>query len=133
MRAYGQRDPLVEYRVEAHTLFGEMMNAFKGDVASHVFRSALSLQAFEKFLSSLWQAGTFNNPEEALTASTLGSAAVSAAGQAVATAGTSVSSAGQAVTEALKSVPVRRQAPRVKPNDPCPCGSGKKYKKCCGA
>jgi preprotein translocase subunit SecA len=53
LRAYGQRDPLVEYKAEAFTMFEEMMTSVKSEIASNVFRSASSLAAFENFLKAL--------------------------------------------------------------------------------
>ncbi len=130
LRAYGQKDPLVEYRVESHTLFAEMMRAFHGDVASHLFRYATRAEAHEQFMANLWKMGKFSNPEEALSGSmstTDPSAPAPKSGAA------SSGGASDAVKDAIKAMPVRREGPRVKPNDPCPCQSGKKYKKCCGA
>ena len=40
---------------------------------------------------------------------------------------------GERLRPRVKQQPIRRSGPEVKPNDPCPCGSGKKFKKCCGA
>ena len=109
------------------------MRAFKADVTSHVFRSALSLGAFEKFLAGLWKSGQFNNPEETLATSSLaGLAPAAPRPPAPESEGRVGGGAGEAVSQAIKAAPFRREGRRVKPNDPCPCGSGKKFKKCCG-
>ncbi len=125
LRAYGQRDPLVEYKREAYDLFAQLMDRIKMDVASRMFRFATSMNAFETFLASL--------PRQAVhrEASALGEAR----GQAAVSATGSNAAAGQAFDNAVKSpvAPVRRDEPKVGRNDPCPCGSGKKFKKCCGA
>ncbi|MBU0678517.1 MAG: preprotein translocase subunit SecA, partial [Verrucomicrobia bacterium] len=55
LRAYGQRDPLVEYKHEAYEMFSTLMDQIKGDIATRMFRSATSVEAFESFLSSLPQ------------------------------------------------------------------------------
>ena len=55
LRAYGQRDPLVEYKAEAFGMFEEMMDNVKNEIASNVFRCASSLAAFENFLRALPQ------------------------------------------------------------------------------
>lgn len=127
LRAYGQRDPVVEYKREAFDLFGQLMDRIKGEVANRMFRFATSMDAFETFLSAL--------PRRAVHTE------VSAMGQARGAASsassdtTSSSAADQTFDTAVKGppAPVRRDEPKVGRNDPCPCGSGKKYKKCCGA
>ena len=120
LRAYGQRDPLVEYKAEAFDMFDEMMSSVKGEIAANVFRSASSLAAFENFLRAL--------PTQ-LSAPDLssGSAFTSGAKQLASSGGDVVE---QAIEDATK--PVKRDTPKVGRNEPCPCGSGKKYKNCCG-
>jgi preprotein translocase subunit SecA len=125
LRAYGQRDPLIEYKAEAFKLFDDLMVNIKTEICHNIFRSASSLYAFEQFLRSV--------PQQTEHASTT---AFGGAGGTTATA----SSGGQSrptdlVSEAAEAVakarPVR-VGPKVGRNDPCPCGSGKKYKQCCG-
>jgi preprotein translocase subunit SecA len=120
LRAYGQRDPLVEYKAEAFEMFDEMMSSVKGEIAGNVFRSASSLAAFENFLRAL--------PTQ-LSAPDLssGSAFTSGTAQTAASGGDIVD---KAIEDATK--PIKRDAPKVGRNEPCPCGSGKKYKNCCG-
>ena len=123
LRAYGQRDPLVEYKREAYGMFTDLMDNIKTEIASRMFRSASSPESFESFLSSLPQ--TLVHDE----VSVFGPGAT-AAPQRPAQAGPGPSDpVGQAIRAAT---PVRRDTPKVGRNDPCPCGSGKKYKKCCG-
>ncbi|MFM8878351.1 MAG: preprotein translocase subunit SecA [Verrucomicrobiota bacterium] len=116
LRAYGQRDPLIEYKAEAFKLFDALMVNIKSEICHNIFRSASSLMAFEQFLHNLPQttihetAAPFQDP-------------ASAGGS-----GDVVSEANEALS---KAQPVRA-VPRVGRNDLCPCGSGKKYKKCCG-
>ena len=120
LRAYGQRDPLIEYKSEAFKLFDELMVSIKSEICHNIFRSASSMMAFENFLKSMpqrtvhGQAPAFGAQPEAgpQKASDL------------------VSEANEAVAKA-KAQPVRT-GPKVGRNDPCPCGSGKKYKQCCG-
>ena len=116
LRAYGQRDPLIEYKSEAFKLFDALMVNIKSEICHNIFRSASSLMAFEQFLHNLPQttvhetAAQFQDPA-------------------------SLAESSNVVTEAnevlAKAQPVRA-VPRVGRNDVCPCGSGKKYKKCCG-
>jgi len=123
LRAHGQRDPLIEYKAEAFKMFDELMVNIKTEICHNIFRSASSMMAFENFLRS--------NPQKTThqSASAFGgqsAAAVAAAQQKQAS--DLVSEAADAVE---KASPVRT-GPKVGRNDPCPCGSGKKYKHCCG-
>jgi preprotein translocase subunit SecA len=122
LRAYGQRDPLIEYKAEAFKMFEELMVNIKTEICHNIFRSASSLLAFENFLRNL--------PQRTVHQET------SAFGQTQSTANASKPGGGaDMVSEAAaameKAKPVR-SGPKVGRNDPCPCGSGKKYKHCCG-
>src|SRR2546422_7870371 len=98
-----------------------MMDNVKSEIASNVFRSASSLAAFENFLRAL--PIQFSAPE--LNSGT----AFSQPGQAAAPA----QSKSDVVSEAIEAAaPIKRDTPKVGRNEPCPCGSGKKYKNCCG-
>ena len=55
MRAYGQRDPLIEYKNEAFKIFDELMVNIKSEICHNIFRSASSLMAFEQFFQNLPQ------------------------------------------------------------------------------
>jgi preprotein translocase subunit SecA len=121
LRAYGQRDPLIEYKGEAFKMFEELMVSIKSEICRNIFLSASSLMAFENFLRKL--------PQKTLHQET------SAFGDQTATNATSQQGGGDMVKEASeamsKAKPVKT-GPKVGRNDPCPCGSGKKYKQCCG-
>ena len=120
LRAYGQRDPLIEYKAEAFREFEDLMVRIKSEICHNIFRSASSMMAFEKFLT--------NMPKRTVHQS-------SAAFGGTSTASTGDTSASDVVSEAnealAKAKPVRA-GPKVGRNDPCTCGSGKKYKHCCG-
>ncbi len=124
LRAYGQRDPLVEYKAEAFTMFEEMMDSVKNEIASNVFRSASSLAAFENFLRAL--------PIQFSAPDLNSGSAFSQPGQAQQTSPARGGS--DVVDQAIKDAgtPIKRDVPKVGRNEPCPCGSGKKYKNCCG-
>ncbi len=124
LRAYGQRDPLVEYKREAFDMFGTLMTDIREEACSQMFRSSTSAEAFNRFMSALPQ--TLVHDE----VSALG-AARAASGQQPGILPDGSGSSGGIIPE--KGEPVRRDTPKVGRNDPCPCGSGKKYKKCCGA
>ncbi len=122
LRAHGQRDPLLEYKAEAFKIFDELMTNVKTEICHNVFRSASSLLAFENFLR--------NAPQQTLhtTTSAFSSPTADASGK---KASDVVSEAANAAEAQAKAKPVRT-GPKVGRNDPCPCGSGKKYKSCCG-
>jgi preprotein translocase subunit SecA len=126
LRAHGQRDPLLEYKAEAFKIFDELMVNVKSEICRNVFRSASSLLAFENFLRAA--------PQQTLhtTASAFGgTTTASTGGSAPKKASDVVSEAAAAAEAQVKAKPVRT-GPKVGRNDPCPCGSGKKYKNCCG-
>jgi len=113
---YEQKDPKVVYKIEGSKMFEEMMNAIKDDVTTLVFRMTVRREEAEQGPRSHFEGG----------GETRDFAPVSAVRQQMA-AGIEAS---QAADE--KPKPIRAQA-KVGRNEPCPCGSGKKYKKCCGA
>ena len=121
LRGYGQKDPLSEYKSEAFRAFEEMMGAMRSEVCSGMFRAATNLAAFENMLSTLSKSAKSTGPDS-------GGAAGFDRFSVPSTPAPQVdeSSAPKVAT------PVVREAPKVGRNDPCPCGSGKKYKKCCG-
>ena len=126
LRGYGQRDPLIEYKAEAYKIFDELMVNIKTEICHNIFRSASSLMAFENFLR--------NVPQQTMHQSTSAFGGGAAAGPSKA-GGSKPGAASDIVSEAAAAVekarPVR-SGPKVGRNDPCPCGSGKKYKHCCG-
>jgi len=127
LRAYGQRDPIVEYKREAYNLFMDLMDRIYEEIANAMFRSATSAGAMEEFFQSL-SGMQVHHEASALAAA----AAQAAALQQQAPVG--APPPGMAAPQASKpAAPVRRDTPKVGRNDPCPCGSGRKYKKCCGS
>jgi preprotein translocase subunit SecA len=121
LRSYGQKDPLVEYKGEAYHFFEELMTNVRLQICTGLFRSASNLSSFENMLSILARSARTQGPETAQAAAppTNGSAAPAPA-------------APQREVQ-LPKVTIRRDTPKVGRNDPCPCGSGKKYKHCHGA
>jgi preprotein translocase subunit SecA len=127
LRAYGQRDPLIEYKVEAKKMFDDMMVNIKTEICHNIFRSASSLGAFQRFLQNMPQR-TVHVSTSAFGGSTTTATATPAGGAPAQRSTDVVDEAMEAVT---KAKPVR-MGPKVGRNEPCPCGSGKKYKQCCG-
>lgn len=104
LRAYGQKDPLIEYKKEAYDLFNKMMFEIQGDTVKHLFRTKFGVQIMnmqddEVIETDLARAAEEFHPSEE-------------------------------VEDSIRH-PERRDN-KIGRNDPCPCGSGKKYKQCCG-
>jgi preprotein translocase subunit SecA len=137
LRSYGQKDPLSEYKSEAFRFFEELMNNVRLQICTSLFRSATNREAFENLFAILARSARLQGPDNAPTA--LGAARQSSAAPvdgAAAPAPRGGRPAGTATEEPeikLPSVTIRRETPKVGRNDPCPCGSGKKYKNCHGA
>ena len=127
LRAYGQRDPLVEYKKEAYEMFSDLMDRIKEEICGMVFRTTTSAKAFENFLSALPRG---REVHEHVSAMNPQGGQQPPSGRKAPPQG-----AEEAMKAALnqRPAPMRREAEKVGRNDPCPCGSGKKYKKCCGA
>ena len=100
LRAYGQHDPVVMYRLEGFEMFDQMVNAIREDTARILLTLQIRTESDEPKREQVMHAEAAN--------------------------------AGGDVSD--KKKPVRKTAAqKIGRNDPCPCGSGKKYKKCCGA
>jgi preprotein translocase subunit SecA len=124
LRAYGQRDPLVEYKREAYGMFATLMDDIREEICEKIFRASAQILAFERFMRQI--------PTQTIHD---GVSVLGHGGESTPESSRSAVRGGDAVMQAaLKaaSTPVRRQVEKVGRNDPCPCGSGKKYKKCCG-
>jgi preprotein translocase subunit SecA len=135
LRSYGQKDPLVEYKGEAYKYFEELMGNVRLQICTGLFRSASNIESFEHMLALLSR-----------TARTVGPADAPAAPAQPPPPPppqftTTVTSSGPAAIEdappaeqeiVLPKITVRRETPKVGRNDPCPCGSGKKFKQCHG-
>lgn len=93
LQAYGQRNPLVEYKMMGYDMFGEMTNA----IAEMTIRTLFHIRVEQKVEREQVAKVTGTNKDES----------------------------------AVKA-PKKREEKKIYPNDPCPCGSGKKYKQCCG-
>ncbi len=129
LRAHGQRDPLLEYKAEAFKIFDELMVNVKSEICRNVFLSATSLMAFEKFRAAQQQG--LQAPTGPAPSQFGGPAAPPSADGKKASDVVSEAAAAVAEQAKAKAKPVRT-GPKVGRNDPCPCGSGKKYKQCCG-
>ena len=93
LQAYGQRDPLVEYKMAGFDMFDEMISAIQEDTIRLLFHVQVEQKVEREQVAKV----TGTNKDET-----------------------------------AQSAPKKREHAKVYPNDPCPCGSGKKYKQCCG-
>ena len=93
LQSYGQKNPLVEYKMFGYDMFGEMTNAIGEDTVRLLFHVRLEEKVEREQVAKV----TGTNKDESLS-----------------------------------RTPKKREEKKVYPNDPCPCGSGKKYKQCCG-
>ena len=93
LQAYGQRDPLVEYKMMGYQMFGDMTKS----IAETTIRTLFHIRVEQKVEREQVTKATGTNRDETAT-----------------------------------RAPKKREEKKVYPNDPCPCGSGKKYKQCCG-
>ena len=142
LRAMAQKDPLSEYRAEGHALFQELTTTIREEVLRYLFHVELAREEVEQLQPAEAGDGHGNgnlvyeheslSGAEAIHAATASPAAVGAAG-AVTPAAASSGAASPAPASPAATQRVASEWDRVGRNDPCPCGSGKKYKKCHGA
>ena len=132
LRGYGQRDPLVEYKKESFTLFQDMKARIEEEIVRYLFwlRPVLNEEApIPRPAARRATPMTLSKPEAAPALAGARAAAPSAGPAEF--GGGAPQPARTGGDDVIKTV--RRDEPKVGRNDPCPCGSGKKYKKCHGA
>ena len=138
LRAYGQRDPLIEYKKEAFDMFETLMSTIKSKVVSSEFRCATAsrLQTmFNRAAVARTNAGEFDGElasGERPTADRASAAKAPAKDLTVADVFASMMSRPARPVPGSVMAPAANRPAAVGRNDLCPCGSGKKYKKCCG-
>ena len=129
LRAHAQRgDPLVDYKREAYTLFVDLMARINQQVAESLFRTSASITAFEAFLRNLPQKLIHDTAPNALTEP----ANQDPLSPQPENAGTG-DKAPISTATVERRLPIRHTGPQLNRNDPCPMGTGKKFKNCCGA
>ena len=107
LRGYGQKDPIVEYKKEAYDLFQMMIDSMQDDLSKIMYRVRAQIAEPRPM------APAFRNISES-SATGVGSM-----------------SGEEGPAQKTRTMPKVRERKKVGRNDPCPCGSGKKYKKCC--
>jgi preprotein translocase subunit SecA len=147
LRSYGSKNPLTEYKIDGFNRFDDMLDEIRNEIASRVFKVRVQVnpasapqqherktvaqhaEAQSSYTSTTTQAQTTASSG---SASNVGQAAVAARNFNGAQAQHEAASGSMSHASTGASVTVRRTAPKVGRNDPCPCGSGKKFKNCCG-
>jgi preprotein translocase subunit SecA len=114
---YGQKDPLVEYKKQSFDMFQDMLDRIDTNTAKALFNLEIVVKDEQAEMERLERLERQRARRQA-------------AGMAFTGAMATADAAG---AEAARHTPFRRDQPKVKPNDPCYCGSGKKFKKCHGA
>jgi preprotein translocase subunit SecA len=128
--AFAEQDPRIQYKKEGFRFFQEMLSSVRDKVTDLIFRArvvgaAETKSAYKETSAVHESAGGYGVKENvAATAAALGP---------VGEAGGEMQQAAERTQGTTAVKPIVRDAPKVGRNDLCPCGSGKKYKKCCGA
>ena len=138
LQGYGQKDPKKEYKRIGFDMFREMMDRIQANTTTKLFR--VQIQRDEDQVPQLQQKerqmeehGVAGKSEDEVAADAADRQQAATAKRGGRPAGRAAQLPQRADGEAeVKAEPVRRDRPKVGRNDPCPCGSGKKYKKCHG-
>jgi preprotein translocase subunit SecA len=135
LRGYGQLDPKVEYKVEGHAMFSEMIRGIREEVTDLLFKVRLRSED-EAHLADRWGGAEAPPPppapEDGAAQRAPAALPVSSATAGDVRAFRDAREGRPVGSEGAARAPIRRDEPKVGRNDPCPCGSGRKYKKCHG-
>ncbi len=135
LRSYGSKNPLTEYKNDGFDMFDEMLDSIRTQVMSRVFKVRVQLspeaQAQRKIMAERMQQKMNAQHSEAQSISQVQQRNAQTAMSGESARRQAQNSVMQSRTQS-STVTVRRSSPKVGRNDPCPCGSGKKYKQCCG-
>ena len=144
LRSYGSKNPLTEYKIDGFNIFDEMLETIRKTVMSRVFKVKIQLspeaaEARRRMAENQQRSMSAQHSESGNTASQMAGTASAQNAQRNAQGTFSGNAAkrqaaGSAMNQRSQgdNITVRRTMPKVGRNDPCPCGSGKKYKHCCG-
>jgi preprotein translocase subunit SecA len=126
LRALAQKDPLVEYKSEAFDMFQTMLEGIQQDFVRLIYR----LEVVKELQTPREQELAYSASDETAAGGAFDASGIAAGGARIVDGS---AAAYQAAQSATKTVTAPRHVEKVGRNDPCPCGSGKKYKKCHGA
>ncbi|MBI5124518.1 MAG: SEC-C domain-containing protein, partial [Candidatus Omnitrophica bacterium] len=119
LRAYGQRDPLIEYQHEGYDMFMDMIDRIKEETLEYIYKVQAVKEEVSPSVFDFSRQQMVHEEKSQFQGVQIEEAAQGAS-----------SYEGQLPEQKVSTY--KREAPKVGRNDPCPCGSGKKYKKCCG-
>ena len=143
LRAYGSKNPLTEYKIEGFNIFDEMLSTIRDSVMSRVFKVRIQLtpeaaEARRRQIEAQKQQMDKVNAQHNDAGNTAAQMAHNTAQRSALSSFNGDQARRQAAGSSMNqrsqgdNITVRRTMPKVGRNDPCPCGSGKKYKNCCG-
>lgn len=143
LRAYGSKNPLTEYKIEGFNIFDEMLSTIRDSVMSRVFKVRIQLtpeaaEARRRQIEAQKQQMDKVNAQHNDAGNTAAQMAHNTAQRSAQSSFNGDQARRQAAGSSMNqrsqgdNITVRRTMPKVGRNDPCPCGSGKKYKNCCG-
>ncbi|HEY6605840.1 MAG TPA: preprotein translocase subunit SecA [Gaiellaceae bacterium] len=133
LRAMAQKDPLVEYRHEGHIMFESLGAAIREEVVLTLFHAQLAPDEADELQRAQEAAGANGGGLQYAHESLAGADAIAAAGGGGAATATLAMSGGGSTTAGAPRPIVKSERENIGRNDPCWCGSGKKFKKCHGA
>ena len=143
LRAYGSKNPLTEYKIEGFNIFDEMLSTIRDSVMSRVFKVRIQLtpeaaEARRRQIEAQKQQMDKVNAQHNDAGNTAAQMAHNTAQRSAQSSFNGDQARRQAAGSSMNqrsqgdNITVRRTMPKVGRNDPCPCGSGTKYKNCCG-
>ena len=127
LRGYGQHNPLTEYKIDGFNQFDAMIEKIRIEIAGRVFKVRIQINPVQQPPRQAMQGNAQHSEAQSMSEA-------AAQGRGAAMARNAQHAAGRTMAGAStgQSVTVVRTGPKVGRNDPCPCGSGKKYKNCHG-
>jgi preprotein translocase subunit SecA len=133
LRGYGQKDPLVEYKKESFALFSAMKDRIEEEIVRYLWRltPVVGGAPGDEGVAGVRQPAPRRTPQMTMSAHQPAPSPFGAIGGSASAVAEPPRPARTGGDDVVKQV--RRDEPKVGRNDPCPCGSGKKYKKCHGA
>ena len=132
LRALAQRDPLVEYKNEGYKMFQEMMESIQSDFVRYLYHLEIVREEEQPQEVAPARGLAYSGGGDGTLAQDFAAAGAAAAARPGGIADSSAE-AYEAAQQATRTVVAPRSVSKVGRNEPCPCGSGKKYKKCCGS
>ena len=134
LRSYGQKDPLIEFKQEAFNIFSALITNINNEILANLFRSSQQLAAFEQFLAQMAQMQRLQSAQQDGESSSTSTGKPRQVQEEAPPHNPATDGPRLILPSSAPKGPsaLKRPNANVGRNDPCPCGSGKKYKQCCG-